>query len=110
MRRVAVTGFGAVTPIGNNVADMWRSVKEGVCGIAPITHYDTTGRKVTLAAEVKEFHPEELIDKKELRRMEQIYPICSSGGKGSDRGCGAFDGAGRSKALRCRCFQWNRRH
>ena len=64
MRRVAVTGLGAVTPIGNNVADMWRSVKEGVCGIAPITHYDTTGRKVTLAAEVKEFHPEEMIDKR----------------------------------------------
>ncbi len=81
MRRVAVTGLGAVTPIGNNVADMWRSVKEGVCGIAPITHYDTTGRKVTLAAEVKEFHPEEMIDKKELRRMDRFTQFAAVAAK-----------------------------
>ena len=82
MRRVAVTGLGAVTPIGNNVADMWRSVKkEGVCGIAPITHYDTTGRKVTLAAEVKEFHPEETIDKKELRRMDRFTQFAAVAAK-----------------------------
>ena len=48
MRRVVVTGIGAVTPIGNNVKDMWESVKEGKCGIAPITHYDTEGRKVSV--------------------------------------------------------------
>ena len=81
MRRVAVTGLGAVTPIGNNVADMWRSVKKGVCGIAPITHYDTTGRKVTLAAEVKEFHPEEMIDKKELRRMDRFTQFAAVAAK-----------------------------
>lgn len=81
MRRVAVTGLGAVTPIGNNVADMWRSVKEGVCGIAPITHYDTTGRKVTLAAEVKEFQPEEMIDKKELRRMDRFTQFAAVAAK-----------------------------
>ena len=81
MRRVAVTGLGAVTPIGNNVPDMWNSVKKGVCGIAPITHYDTTGRKVTLAAEVKEFHPEEVIDKRELRRMDRFTQLAAVAAK-----------------------------
>lgn len=71
MRRVVVTGLGAVTPIGNNVSEMWRSVEEGRCGIAPITLYDTTDRKVTLAAEVKNFKPEEQLDKKELRKMDR---------------------------------------
>lgn len=71
MRRVVVTGLGAVTPIGNSVSEMWRSVEEGRCGIAPITLYDTTDRKVTLAAEVKDFNPEEKLDKKELRKMDR---------------------------------------
>lgn len=72
MRRVVVTGLGAVTPIGNNVADMWSSVEQGVCGIAPITHYDTTDRKVTLAGEVKNFNPEDYIDKRDVRKMDKF--------------------------------------
>ncbi len=72
MRRVVVTGMGAITPIGNNVKDMWKSVKEGVCGIGPITQFDTTGRKVTLAGEVKNFVPEEVLDKREVRRMDRF--------------------------------------
>lgn len=70
MRRVVVTGLGAVTPVGNNVQDMWESVKAGKCGIDRITHYDTTDRKVCLAGEVKDFHPEEVIEKGELRKMD----------------------------------------
>lgn len=72
MRRVVVTGMGVITPIGNNVKDMWKSVKEGVCGIGPITHFDTTDRKVTLAGEVKNFVPEEVLDKREVRRMDRF--------------------------------------
>ena len=72
MRRVVVTGIGAVTPIGNNCIDFWKSVKEGVCGIDEITAFDTTGRKVTLAAEVKNFKPEEILDKRECRRMDRF--------------------------------------
>lgn len=72
MRRVVVTGLGAITPIGNNVTDMWKSVTEGVCGIAPITHYDITDRKVTLAGEVKNFVPEDFIDKREVRKMDKF--------------------------------------
>ena len=80
MRRVVVTGLGAVTPIGNSAAETWESAKKGVCGIAPITHYDTTGHKVTLAAEVKDFHPERVIDKSELRKMDDftIYAVASA--------------------------------
>lgn len=71
MRRVVVTGLGAVTPIGNNVGEMWEAVKAGKCGIAPITHYDTEGRKVTVAGEVKDFDAS-CIDKKELRKMDRF--------------------------------------
>lgn len=72
MRRVVVTGLGAVTPIGNDVQSMWEGVKSGKCGIAPITHYDTTGRKVTLAGEVKGFVAEEVLDKREARKMDRF--------------------------------------
>ena len=59
MRRVVITGMGAVTPLGNNVEDTWSGIKEGKCGIAPITHYDTTDRKVKVAGEVKDLNTDE---------------------------------------------------
>lgn len=68
-RRVVVTGLGAVTPLGLNAADSWKAVQEGVCGIAPITLYDTTEQKVKLAAEVKNFVPEDFMSKQEAKRM-----------------------------------------
>ncbi|MGN0318079.1 MAG: beta-ketoacyl-ACP synthase II [Lachnospira sp.] len=71
MRRVVVTGLGAVTPIGNSVKEMWESVENSRCGIDRITHYDLEGRKVTMAGEVKNFNPEEFIDKSELRKLDQ---------------------------------------
>lgn len=71
MRRVVVTGLGAITPIGNNVEDMWKGVKEGRCGIGPITRYEVGDRKVSLAAEVKDFNPEDFIEKKDLRKMDR---------------------------------------
>ncbi len=72
MRRVVITGLGAVTPVGNNVETMWESVKSGKCGINKITKYDTTGNKVTLAAEVKDLNPEERLDKSEIRKMDDF--------------------------------------
>lgn len=72
MRRVVITGLGAVSPIGNTVDEMWDGVKEGKCGIDVITSYDATGRKVTLAGEVKNLNLEEFIDKKELRKMDKF--------------------------------------
>lgn len=69
-RRVVVTGLGAVTPIGNTVEAFWNSVREGKCGIGPITKFDTTDYKVKLAAEVKEFTAKDRMDAKAARRME----------------------------------------
>ena len=69
-RRVVVTGLGAVTPIGNNVADFWSGVKEGKVGIGPITKFDTTDYKVKNAAEVKGFVAKECMDFKAAKRME----------------------------------------
>ena len=71
MRRVVVTGLGAITPIGNSVEDMWKGVKESRCGIGPITRYEVGDRKVSLAAEVKDFNPEDFIEKKDLRKMDR---------------------------------------
>ncbi len=69
-RRVVVTGLGAVTPLGNDVETFWSAVREGKCGIAPITRFDTTDYKVKLAAEVKGFTPEKYLDGRAARRME----------------------------------------
>ena len=68
-RRVVITGLGAVTPLGLNAEESWQAVRAGGCGIAPITQYDPAGQKVTLAAEVKHFVPEEHLGKSEAKRM-----------------------------------------
>jgi 3-oxoacyl-[acyl-carrier-protein] synthase II len=67
-----VTGLGAVTPIGNSVNEFWENVKKGTVGIGPITKFDTTDYKAHLAAEVKNFDPTTVIDKKAARRMEDF--------------------------------------
>lgn len=71
-RRVVITGLGTVNPTGNTVAESWAAIKAGRCGIAPITHFDTTGSRVTLAAEVKGFDPAACIDKREARKMARF--------------------------------------
>lgn len=71
-RRVVITGLGTVNPTGNTVAESWAAIKAGRCGIAPITHFDTTGSRVTLAAEVKGFDPAVRIDKREARKMARF--------------------------------------
>ena len=62
--------MGAITPIGNSVESFWESVKQEKIGFAPITHFDTAEYKCKLAAEVKNFNPEDYMDKKSARRME----------------------------------------
>lgn len=72
-RRVVITGMGAVTPVGKNVNDLWKAIEEGKCGVGPITLFDATNCPVKIAAEVKEFKPEEHgIDPKEARRMARF--------------------------------------
>lgn len=70
MRRVVITGMGTVNPLANSVEATWDAVKEGKCGIAPITRFDTTDFKVKLAGEVKNFDPTEVLDPKEAKRMD----------------------------------------
>ncbi len=80
MRKVVITGLGAVTPVGNHVPEMWEALQQGVCGIGPITHYDTTGRKVSLAGEVRDFDAESVADKSELRKLDRFvqFALASS--------------------------------
>lgn len=71
-RRVVITGLGAVTPLGHTARETWEAAKAGVCGIAPITLYDHSAQKVSLAGEVKEFDPSGVLEKKEIRRMDRF--------------------------------------
>lgn len=70
MRRVVVTGMGAVTPIGNNVDEFWNGMKHKKLGFGEITRFDTTDYKVKLAAEVKNFNAKDHMDFKAAKRME----------------------------------------
>lgn len=70
-RRVVVTGIGAVTPLGNNVADTWNGMKSGRNGIAPITLFDTEKFKAKLGAEVKNFDPKEYLEVNEILRTDR---------------------------------------
>ncbi len=69
-RRVVITGMGAVTPLGNDVPTFWAGIRAGRCGVGPITRFDVSGYKASLAAEVRDFHPEAVVEKKELRHMD----------------------------------------
>ena len=71
-RRVVVTGLGAITPIGNNVEDFWKGIKEGICGIDEITLFDTSDFKAKLAGEVKNYNPEDFLDKKSAKRLDRF--------------------------------------
>ncbi len=68
-RRVVVTGVGLLTAVGLDAAESWRNLLAGKNGVAPITHFDTTGFSATIAAEVKGFDPLQFIEKKELKKM-----------------------------------------
>lgn len=74
-RRVVVTGLGTVCPVGNDVEAMWENIKNGVCGIDEITHFDTTDFKVKLAAEVKNLDIESYINKKEAKRLDRFSQL-----------------------------------
>lgn len=79
--RVVVTGLGAITPIGNDVASFWQGLKDKKVGIAPITYFDTTDYKAKLAGEVKDFDPKKYMDPKAARRMEPFsqYAVAAAG-------------------------------
>lgn len=72
MRRVVVTGMGAITPIGLGIEEYWKGIREGKTGFGEITYFDTTDYKVKIAAEVKGFKAADYMDKKAARRMESF--------------------------------------
>ena len=71
LKRVVVTGFGAITPVGNNAKDFWESLLKGKSGAAPITLFDATNFKTTFACEVKNFNPLDHFEKKEAKKMDR---------------------------------------
>ena len=79
-RRVVITGMGAITPIGNSVAETWESIKAGKSGIDTITHFDASINKVHYAAEVKNFDPSLYMDAKDARKMARFsqYAVAAS--------------------------------
>ncbi|HIV11933.1 MAG TPA: beta-ketoacyl-ACP synthase II [Candidatus Pullilachnospira stercoravium] len=88
MRRVVVTGMGAVTPIGIGVEEFWNSLKETKLGFGPITRFDTTDYKAKVAAEVKDFVAKDYMDFKAAKRMELFCQYAVAAAKE------AFDQAG----------------
>ena len=70
LKRVVVTGLGALTPVGNTVAETWENLVNGVSGAGPITHFDASKFKTQFACEVKNFNPNDHLDRKEARKMD----------------------------------------
>ena len=80
MKRVVVTGLGAITPLGNTVESFWKNILAGKSGVGPITKFDTSKFKTHFAAEVKDFNPESFLDKKEARKYDTFtqYALAST--------------------------------
>jgi 3-oxoacyl-[acyl-carrier-protein] synthase II len=88
LKRVVVTGLGAITPLGNNVEDYWKGLVNGVSGSDLITRFDTTLYKTKFACEVKGFNPDDHFDRKEARRIDRyaLYALYSAGQAMKDSG------------------------
>lgn len=79
-KRVVITGLGAITPIGNNLADYWDGLLQGRNGVGSITLFDASSHACQIAAEVKDFDPYQYLDKKEAKRMDRFaqFGVCAS--------------------------------
>lgn len=75
LKRVVVTGLGAVTPVGNTPEEMWKNLLDGVSGAAPITSFDTTNFKTKFACEVKNLNVNDFLDRKEARKMDRYTQL-----------------------------------
>src|SRR3954451_15207425 len=93
MRRVAVTGVGAVTPLGLDAPSTWRTALAGESGIDWIRAFDATGLPIRIAAEVKDFVPTDLISPKDVRRLERnvLFAVTASHEAVRDAGLEDFD-------------------
>ena len=75
LKRVVVTGLGAVTPLGNSAEETWKSMIEGKSSAAPITHFDTTDFKTKFACEIKNLNINDFIDRKEARKLDRYTQL-----------------------------------
>ena len=80
-RRVVITGMGALTPVGNNVPAFWEGLLAGKNGIGPVTRFDTAEYKAKLAAEVKNFDPETVLEKPEIRKTDRFVQYALAAAK-----------------------------
>ena len=93
IKRVVVTGLGALTPIGNNIQEYWSGLVNGVSGSAPITYFDTTKFKTRFACELKDFKVTDFLDRKEARKMDRFtqYAMVASDEAIADSGLNSED-------------------
>ena len=106
LKRVVVTGLGAVTPVGNTPEEMWQNMVNGVSGAAPITLFDTSLFKTKFACEVKNLNINDYLDRKEARKMDRYTDCCHPGREGLRLGLGA----GGQEPHRCGLRRWHRRY
>ena len=80
-RRVVVTGLGMITPLGSTVEKTWDGILAGKSGIGPITRFDATGLETTIAGEVRDFDPQDYMDRKEIRRSDRFvhFAVAAAG-------------------------------
>ena len=93
LKRVVVTGLGALTPLGNNVSEFWENLVNGVSGAGPITLFDASKHKTQFACEVKNFDATKYIDRKEARKMDRYTQLAMAVAKEAveDSGINAED-------------------
>ncbi|MEG0526197.1 MAG: beta-ketoacyl-ACP synthase II [Longicatena sp.] len=90
-RRVVITGMGVVSPIGNNVEEVWTSLQNNSCGIGPITHFDTTDFRAKLAGEVKDLDMEQYFTKRDLKFNDRFTQFARIAGKQAYEDSGLVD-------------------
>jgi 3-oxoacyl-[acyl-carrier-protein] synthase II len=88
LKRVVVTGLGAITPLGSSVPKLWENILNGVSGAAPITHFDASQFKTQFACEVKDFDPLEYLEKKEVRKVDPYAQYAIAAAKHAIENCG----------------------
>jgi 3-oxoacyl-[acyl-carrier-protein] synthase II len=88
LKRVVVTGLGAVTPLGNTVPELWENIQQGASGAAPITHFDASLFKTQFACEVKNFDSSQYFDRREARKMDIYAQYAVAAAKQAIDNCG----------------------
>jgi 3-oxoacyl-[acyl-carrier-protein] synthase II len=91
-RRVAITGIGVISPVGNDLSTFWKALKEGTSGISSVTHFDPSRLEARVAAEVKNFDPAPYMDKKEARKMALFSQYAVAAAVQAWRDAGLGDG------------------